>query len=790
MTAPRFNVRKAAVLGAGVMGAQIAAHLTNAGIPTLLYELPAKEGDKNGLVKKAIDNLTKLSPAPLGRKSVAQDIIPANYEEHLALLADCDLIIEAVAERMDIKRDLYAKIAPHVGKHAIVASNTSGLSITSLSDALPESLRDQFCGVHFFNPPRYMYLVEIIPTAATRPEILDQLETLLTSAVGKGVIRAKDTPNFIANRVGVFSMLATMVHTQKFGLGFDEVDALTGTLVGRAKSATYRTADVVGLDTMGHVMKTMQDQLQNDPWHPHYQTPDFLKKLIEAGALGQKAGAGFYKKVGKDILVLDAKTGEYKKSDAEASADAEFALKQGNWAERLKALREAKDAHAQFMWACYRDVFHYIACHLESIADNARDVDLAIRWGFGWKKGPFETWQEAGWKQVVEWIEDDIAAGKTLSNAPLPAWVKDGRDGVHFPEGSYAPSINANRPRSSLPVYKRQYFPDALIAETWDKGTTVFETDSFRAWHQGDGVLIGTFKSKANAIGSGVLDGIEKAIGIAEREYEAFVIWQDKENFTVGADLSEAIPAVIAGKFDEFEAAVERFQRTSMRIKYAAVPVVVAVRGMCLGGGCEFQMHSARAVAAHESYIGLVEAGVGLLPGGGGLKELALRAGRDAIDGDVFSNIKAIFTTPAMATVATSALEAKDLKLMRPTDIVVMNSFELLYVAKVEALALARTGYRAPVPPRAIPVAGDVGIATIKAQLTNMKEGQFASAHDVEVATRIATVLCGGDIERGSLVDEEWLLRLERKNFVALALMDKTQQRIAYTLQNGKPLRN
>lgn len=413
MTAPRFHVRKAAVLGAGVMGAQIAAHLTNAGIPTLLFELAAKEGPKNGLVDKAIANLAKLSPAPLGRKSLAGEIIPANYEEHLALLADCDLIIEAVAERMDIKRSLYANIAPHVGKHAIVASNTSGLSITALSDALPESLRDQFCGVHFFNPPRYMYLVEIIPTAHTRPEILDQLETFLTTGVGKGVIRAKDTPNFIANRVGVFSMLATMVHTQAFGLGFDEVDALTGTLVGRAKSATYRTADVVGLDTMGHVIKTMQDQLGSDPWHAHFQTPSFLQQLVSAGALGQKSGAGFYKKVGKDILVLDAKTGEYKKSDGEASADAEFALKQKGWGGKLKALRESSDHHAQFMWACYRDVFHYIAVHLDSIADNARDVDLAIRWGFGWKQGPFETWQDAGWQQVVAWIEEDIAAGKT-----------------------------------------------------------------------------------------------------------------------------------------------------------------------------------------------------------------------------------------------------------------------------------------------------------------------------------------------------------------------------------------
>jgi 3-hydroxyacyl-CoA dehydrogenase len=786
----RFNVRKAAVIGAGVMGAQIAAHLTNAGIPTLLFELAAKEGDKNGLVKKAIDNLAKLSPAPLGRKALAQEITPANYDEHLHLLKECDLIIEAVAERLDIKESVYKNLVPNIAPHAIVASNTSGLSIGKLAEFLPADVRGRFCGVHFFNPPRYMYLVEIIPTAHTQPEILDALEALLTSGVGKGVVRAKDTPNFIANRVGVFSMLATMVHTQGFGLAFDEVDALTGTLVGRAKSATYRTADVVGLDTMGHVIKTMQDTLPDDPWHAHFAAPSWLKGLIEKGALGQKTGGGFFKKVGKDILMLDAKTGEYVKGSGEASADAEGALRQKGWGEKLKSLREATDdAQSQFMWSCFRDLFHYCAYHLESIADNARDVDLAIRWGFGWSKGPFEIWQEAGWQQVTEWIEADIAAGKSLSKAPLPAWVK-ARQGVHEASGSFAPAANALRARSALPVYQRQYFPDALSVEQFSKGETIFETDAARCWHQGDGIAIFTFKSKANSIGSGVLNGIWEAIKVAEEQFDGLVIWQDKDNFTVGADLSEAIPAVIAGKYDEFDAAIARFQQTSMRIKYSAVPVVTALRGMCLGGGCEFQMHAAKTVAAHETYIGLVEAGVGLLPGGGGLKEIALRASAQAIDGDVFTQLKTYFETVAMAKVATSAHEAKELRLMRPTDTIVMNAYELLYVAKQEARAMAQAGYRPALPPRQITVAGDTGIATFRAMLTNMRAGNFVSDHDVEVATRIATVLCGGEIERGSQVDEQWLLDLERKHFVALALMEKTQARIAYTLQNGKPLRN
>ena len=421
----KFHVRKVAVLGAGVMGAQIAAHLINAKVPVILFDLPAKEGDRNGIVTKAIDNLTKLSPAPLGHKSLAAQIQPANFDDHLELLKDCDLIIEAVAERMEIKHGLYAKIAPFIAPHAVFATNTSGLSITELSNGFDAELKTRFCGVHFFNPPRYMYLVELIPTPATKPEILDQLEVFLTSTLGKGVVRAKDTPNFIANRVGIFSMLATMHHTQAFKLGFDEVDALTGPLIGRPKSATYRTADVVGLDTMASVIRTMDGKLPNDPWHSYFKAPAVLTALIEKGALGQKTKAGFFKKVGDKIMVLDPAKADYKNSDAEASIDAESALRQKGWGNRLKALREADDAQAQFVWACFRDVFHYASYHLEAIADNARDVDFAIRWGFGWTEGIFEIWQQAGWKQVVEWIEADIAAGKSMSDAPLPAWVKD-----------------------------------------------------------------------------------------------------------------------------------------------------------------------------------------------------------------------------------------------------------------------------------------------------------------------------------------------------------------------------
>ncbi|ADV27239.1 3-hydroxyacyl-CoA dehydrogenase NAD-binding protein [Pseudoxanthomonas suwonensis 11-1] len=787
----KLLVRRAAVLGAGVMGAQIAAHLTNAGVDTVLFDLPAKEGPADGIVLKAIGNLAKLSPAPLASKSLAAAITPANYETGLEQLRDCDLVIEAIAERMDWKQDLYKKIAPFVNDTAVLASNTSGLGINALAAVLPEQLRHRFCGVHFFNPPRYMHLAELIPAETTDKAVLEGLETFLTTNLGKGVVYAKDTPNFIGNRIGVFSILSVIHHTRQFGLGFDEVDAITGPLVGRPKSATYRTSDVVGLDTMAHVIKTMADTLPQDPWHKYFQSPDWLQALIAKGALGQKAGAGIFRKVGKDIVVLDLEKQDYRPADRKAADEVVEILKIRNPAEKFAKLRGSQHPQARFLWAAFRDLFHYSAYHLADIADTARDVDLAIRWGYGWSLGPFETWQAAGWKQVAQWIADDIAAGKAMSDAPLPAWVLDGREGVHAAEGSYSPASNSVVPRSSLPVYQRQRFPDPLLGEKFDQGTTVYENDGVRMWHDGDGIAVVSFKTKMNTVSDHVLNGLQEAISIAERDFQGLVIWQQKEPFSAGADLAGALGLLQAGKVDEFDALVANFQRTSQRIKYALVPVVAAVRGLALGGGCEFQMHSARTVAHLESYIGLVEAGVGLLPAGGGLKELAVRASRAAgPGGDVFAELKKTFETVAMAKVSTSAFEAKELGLLRPTDRIVFNAYELLHVAKAEARNLAEGGYRPPLPERRIQVAGDVGIATFRMLLVNMLEGRFISPYDDEIATRIATVVSGGEVDRGSQVDEEWLLRLERKHFVELAQQEKTQARIGHMLKTGKPLRN
>ena len=797
----RFQVKKVAVLGAGVMGAQIAAHLVNVKVPVVLFDLPAKEGAKNGIVTRAIDNLKKLKPAPLGVADDAALIQQANYEEHLEQLRDCDLIIEAIAERMDWKLDLYTKIAPFVAPHAIVASNTSGLSITKLSEALPESIKPRFCGIHFFNPPRYMTLVELINTPTTAPEVLDQLEAFVTSGLGKGVVRAHDTPNFIANRVGIAGMLATMKEVENFGLTFDVVDDLTGKKLGRASSGTFRTADVVGLDTMAHVIKTLQDNLneQSDPFYGSFETPAVLKKLLELGNLGQKTKAGFYKKVGRDVLRFDLEAEEYVPGGQKADEVYGRMLKKPA-AERLKLLRNAEGAQGQFLWAILRNSFHYAAVHLGTIADNARDVDLCLRWGFGMQQGPFELWQEAGWLEVAKMIQEDIDAGKALSRAPLPEWVFKGpvaeAGGVHTAQGSWSASANKFIARRALPVYTRQHFPEKLLGESLPDfktaGKTLHEDDAIRLWTLDDEVLIASIKTKMHAISPDVCEGLNLAVEMAEKDFRGVVVWSGNEPFSVGADLQAMLPAFMVAGVSAVEGAEHEMQQTMLRLRYANVPVVSAIRGMALGGGCELAVHSARRVVHMESYIGLVEVGVGLVPGAGGLTYIARRAAENAETStgkDLMPFLTEGFTAAAMAKVGTSALESRKLGYVLHSDVIVPHKDELLYVAINEAKAMANGGWRAP-HKRLFPVAGRSGIATIKGSLVNMRDGGFISQHDFHIASLIANVVCGGDVDAGTLVSEEYLMALERKAFCALIEHPKTQERILGMLSTGKPVRN
>ena len=797
----RFQVKKVAVLGAGVMGAQIAAHLVNVKVPVVLFDLPAREGPKNAIVTKAVEGLKKLKPSPLGVKDDAVLIEQANYEEHLEQLRGCDLIIEAIAERMDWKLDLYRKIAPFVAPHAIVASNTSGLSITKLSEALPAEMKPRFCGIHFFNPPRYMVLVELINTPTTDAHILDDLETFVTSALGKGVVRAKDTPNFIANRVGIAGMLATMREVEKFGLTYDVVDDLTGKKMGRASSGTFRTADIVGLDTMAHVIKTLQDTLsaQTDPFYESFGTPEVLKALLEKGNLGQKTKAGFYKRAGRDVLRFELASGDYVPAGAKADEVYGRMMKKPP-AERLKLLRNAQGPQGQFLWAILRNSFHYAAVHLATIAETARDVDFALRWGFGMKQGPFELWQEAGWLQVANWVQEDIDAGKALSKAPLPEWVFKGpvaeAGGVHTPAGSWNPTSGKFEPRRMLPVYSRQHFPEDVLGSNAQPfqtaGTTLHEDEAIRLWTLDDEVMIASIKTKMNAISPEVCEGLELAIDMAEKKYQGLVIWSGDDPFSVGADLQGLMPAFIAVGVSAIDDAEQFMQQTMLRLRYANVPVIAAMRGMALGGGCEIALHAARRVVAMESYIGLVEVGVGLVPGGGGLTYIARRAAEAqarSTHKDLLPFLTEGFTAAAMAKVGTSALESRQLGYLLDSDVVVPNKDELLFVALAEARALFTSGYRPPLK-RQFAVAGRNGKATIQGQLVNLRDGGFASQHDFHIASLIADVVTGGDVDAGTLVSEEYLMALERRAFCELVQHPKTQERILGMLSTGKPVRN
>ena len=794
MGSGRLFIRRAAVLGTGVMGLRIAAHLANADVPVVLFGRGGDGQDPSARIRGAIDGLRKTDPGAFVTRGRSAYVDVANYEHDLDRLRSCDLIIEAVVEDWNVKQALYQKISPYFGADAIVASNTSGLSINQLAELIPAASRGKFCGMHIFNPPRYMQLIELIPSRDTDRAMLNDLESWLATRLGKSIVRAKDTQSFVANRIGLFSILAVMHHTEKFGLGLDVVDGLTGKLIEHPASGTFRTADMIGLDTLSNVTDMQYRTLPDDPWRQYYRAPGWFADLIAKGALGLKTKGGIYRKSGKDVLVMDLATHDYRRSAAQLSEEVTEIFRISNPADRFARLRNSQDKHARFLWAATRDIFHYCAYHLAGIADNVRDVDCAMRWGWGWSVGPFEIWQAADWKAMAQAIQQDIDAGKAMAKVSLPAWVL-AREGVYQDGDAYSPAEDKLKGRSTLPVYERQLFSDRILGEMYDRGETLLESDSVRLWRMprvDKDIAILSFKSKMHALSKGVVDGIHEAVGQAEADFDGLVIWHPAP-FGVGADLNELLAFTQAQDWDAVDRAAARFQGATKALRHAQVPTVAGVDGMAFGGGAEVAMHCAHRVLALESQLGLVEAGVGLIPAGGGCKEMVRRAS-DAAQGraqnDPWEDIQRAFRNIIRGVTSRGAIHAREMGYALPGDTVLFNAREVPYVAIKQARALADAGYHPPLPAREIKVVGAPGRATLRMELVNLREGGFMSAHDYVVSDMAATVLCGGDVDPGTLVDEEWLLTLERQLFVALAKTELTQQRMVHTLETGKPLRN
>ena len=793
------------------MGAQIAAHFANSSVPVYLFGM--RDPDP-GCPLKALSRLKKLKPAPLMSNSILDRILPATYEDDLAQLSSCDLIIEAIAESIDAKTQLYERVLPHLKESAILATNTSGLSLKMLSGALPVERKPFFCGIHFFNPPRYLPLVELISAPSTQQSLLDLLEGFLTQCLGKSVVRAKDTPGFIANRIGVFSMLITVHHAQRLHIMPDTVDALTGTKIMRAKSATFRTADVVGLDIMQHVVQNLYDNNPNDPWREYFMLPEWIKRLIGAGHFGQKTGRGIYQKVDRDILVTDYHTGNMRPSSNHIDSEVSSLLKQHkNISHALLELRKQKgNVQAEFLWAIHRDLFHYCAHHLHTIASSTRDIDMAIQGGFGWNKGPFELWQQGGWNQVREAINEDVNQGKTLISQLLPQWVAE-TNAAYNKNEAFAPGKGFTPP-STHPVYARSlYLKNSPSNET---PQTIWENDSTILADVGDNIVALSCKTKMHTLNHEVILSIIKAVDYAEQHSSGLIIWQRAPNFCAGANLYEVLAAAKLNMIDNsggitaqikkkvFEtfnqklpklnnlqsvrSVINDLQNAFMRLKHSHVPTVAAVQGLALGGGCEMLLHCNHVVAHTESYIGLVEIGVGVLPAGAGTKEMALRAAQQASPDDLFELIAPYFENIAMAKVSTSALEAQEMGYLRPTDTIIANVNELLFVAK-QAIQNMQAADFAPPDKMPFNIVGLEGLANIMAQLNNLKEGGFISEHDYICASKIAEVICGGKIN-ACKVEHDWLLQLEADGFCHLLHYEKSQDRIEHILKTGKPLRN
>jgi 3-hydroxyacyl-CoA dehydrogenase len=804
------RIEKAAVLGAGTMGARIAAHFANAGIPCYLLdivppELNADEKRKgltlespavrNRIVLAGLEGAKKSKPAAFFTSETARLVTPGNFEANLGWCAEVDWIIEVVAENLEIKRNLLTKVEAVRKPGTIVTSNTSGLPIHLIAEGRSEDFQQHWAGTHFFNPPRYMKLVELIAGPKTKPEVLQLLDETCDLRLGKGVVRAKDTPNFIANRIGTFSMLNALHQMQALDMTIEEVDTCTGPAIGQPKSATFRTGDLVGLDILVHVIRNIYETAANDEKRETYRIPAFVEEMMKRGWLGDKTGGGFYKKDrasgGKEILTLDWQKMEYRARQKAKFGSIEAGKGIEDTRERVRALvaptLEGKggDKAAKFIWSVLSETCLYAARLMPEIANNVVDVDRAIRWGFAWELGPFEMWDAIGVEHMAKALK---AEGKKLPPLVEKVLASSGKSFYETEKG------NTRYFDYSSGTMKPAEEPSGIIIlKSLKERTPVVQKNSGASLIDlGDGVICCEFHSKMNAIGGDLVAMLHAGVKKLDTEFEAMVIANQASNFSVGANLMMVLMGAQEGEWDELNMAVRQFQRVNMAIKYAPRPVVAAPFGLSLGGGCEIPLHSARIQAAAETYMGLVEVGVGLIPGGGGTKEMAIRANEHAPSGDASDLVHAlrpIFQNIATARVSISAEEARDMGFLRASDPISMNRDRLVADAKQTALVMVRGGYHAPAPAQ-IRVLGEEFLAVAKLGIHMLVRGEYASEYDAVVARKLAFILAGGSITAPQTVSEQYMLDLEREAFVSLCGERKTQERMAHTLKTGKPLRN
>ncbi len=786
-----MGIRRVAVLGAGVMGTGIATHLANAGIDSLLYDMKQGGPDPSALARKAIAAAQKAKPAPLFRASDAERVRACNYDDDAALLGTCDWIVEVVVERLDIKKKVFDWVAANRKPGSIVSSNTSGIRLADMAASMPEEMRRHFLVTHFFNPVRYMRLLELVVGPETDPAVASKMADFGDRVLGKGIVWCKDTPNFIANRVGTYGMASVFRHMQEAGLSVAQVDAIFGTPMGRPASAVFRTADIVGLDTLVHVFENLHAYLTDDDERDIFRVPEQVRTLVAAGRTGEKVGAGFYKKVkgadGKsEILAYDFAKSDYVPQEKVRFDSLGKAKKAETPAEKVRAVVWGDDPASKAAWRVTADTLIYAAKRIPEIADDVVNVDRAMRWGFGWDLGPFETWDAIGVERSVAKMQEE--------GREVPRWVLDmlasGRTSFYAREGSTQTQAARAGGVQPVPQYEGQIFLADLKAEN----KTIERSVSADLVDLGDGVLGLEFHSKMNALDDVIIGMYAKALDKLDAgEFDALVVGnQDPRAFCAGANVLMILMGAMQGQWAQMEVQAKALQDLVMRAKYSPKPVVTAPFGLTLGGGAEVTMHSSATVASGELYMGLVEAGVGLIPGAGGCKEMVVRhLGNVPQDVDYDPNpfVQAVFQKIGMAKVSTSAEEARDLGFLRPNDRVVTNPDRLIAEAKKTARGLADSGY-VPPRPRTVKVPGTTGRAAIELALYQMKNGGFATEHDVVVGTALAHVVCGGDVPWGTVRTEQDLLDLERESFLKLAGTPATQARMQHMLQTGKPLRN